>query len=75
MKDPVCEEREEINGKGSQISSSQQSLSPSDHRSQAASPCRTEVPALMQIMSCLKQTRIRKAKPAVDSSGLPRESQ
>ena len=31
--------------KGSQISSSQQSQSPSDHHSQAISPCRTVVPA------------------------------
>lgn len=35
--------------KGSQISSSQQSQSPSDHHSQAISPCRTVVPASLYV--------------------------
>jgi hypothetical protein len=63
MMDPVCNRRKEINGKGSQISSSQQSPSPSDHRSQAASPCHTVVPALMQFFTFQQQIRTRKLGP------------
>jgi hypothetical protein len=38
-----------FNDKGSWISSSQQSQSPNDHHSQAISPCRTLIPALLHV--------------------------
>jgi hypothetical protein len=40
---------DKFNDKGSQISSSQQSQSPNGHHSQAISPCRTLIPALLHV--------------------------